>query len=57
MNKAFVRGNENKVVGYLADKLNFFDGSNKEEEGSDKASFLKSVENLKDNIDYESIKC
>ena len=56
MIKAFVNGDENKVAGYLADDFKSFDGSNKDDKGSDKASFLRSVKNWKDNIDYLSIK-
>tara|TARA_R110000868_G_scaffold11389_2_gene55795 strand:- start:24606 stop:25613 length:1008 start_codon:yes stop_codon:yes gene_type:complete len=56
MTKAFVSGDENKVASYLADDFKSFSGTNQADKGSDKASFLKSVKNWKDNIDYLSIK-
>jgi hypothetical protein len=56
MTKAFVSGDVDKVASYLADDFKSFNGTDKNDKGLDKASFLKDVKYWKDNVDYLSIK-
>ena len=57
MSQAFVSGDADKVAPYLADDFKAFNGTstNKDDKGQDKAAFLQTVKNWKDNIDYFSI--
>jgi len=57
MTKAFVKGDADKVAGFLADDFKSYDGTNtdKDDKGKDKAAFLKSVKFWKDDIDYLNI--
>ena len=57
MTQAFVNGDTDKVASYLADDFKTFSGTsiNKDDKGQDKAAFLQTVKNWKDNIDYFSI--
>jgi ketosteroid isomerase-like protein len=57
MTKAFVKGDVDKVAGFLADDFKSFDGTStdKEDKGKDKAAFLKGVKFWKDDIDYLNI--
>lgn len=56
MTKAFVSGDADKVASYLADDFKSFNGTNMNDKGGDKTSFLKGVKYWKDNVDYLSIK-
>ncbi|MFV8374127.1 nuclear transport factor 2 family protein [Flavobacterium sp. LB1P71] len=58
MTQAYVNGDADKVASFLADDFNSHNGtsSNKDDKGSDKASFLNEVKFWKDNVDYLSIK-
>ena len=57
MTKAFVAGDDKKVATYLADDFKSFNGTstNKDDKGADKAAFIASVKDWKDNTDYFSI--
>lgn len=55
MTKAFVSGDVDKVASYLADDFKSFNGTDMNDKGGDKASFLKDVKYWKDNVDYLSI--
>lgn len=56
MTKAFVSGDADKVSSYLADDFKSFNGTDMNDKGGDKASYLKRVKYWKDNVDYLSIK-
>ncbi|HEY4628723.1 MAG TPA: nuclear transport factor 2 family protein [Flavobacterium sp.] len=56
MTKAFVSGDVDKVASYLADDFKSFNGTDMNDKGGDKASYLKRVKYWKDNVDYLSIK-
>jgi hypothetical protein len=56
MTKAFVSGDADKVASFLADDFKSFNGTDMNDKGEDKASFLKDVKYWKDNVDYLSIK-
>jgi hypothetical protein len=57
MLQAFIKGDEKKVAGYLADDFKQFYGSNtnKDAKGSDKQNFLDDVKFWKDNFSYLSL--
>jgi len=57
MQQAFVKGDADKVAGYLADdfKQYYASSTNKDDKGGDKQSFLDDVKFWKDNISYLSI--
>lgn len=57
MTKAFVAGDADKVASYLTEDFKAYNGTsiNKDDKGQDKASFVKGVQNWKNNIDYLSI--
>lgn len=57
MTKAFVAGDADKVATYLADDFKSFNGTstNKDDKGQDKAAFIASVKEWKEDIDYLSI--
>ncbi|MFV5692207.1 nuclear transport factor 2 family protein [Flavobacterium sp. LT1R49] len=58
MTQAYVNGDADKVASFLADDFKSYNGtsSNKDDKGSDKASFLNEVKFWKDNVDYLSVK-
>ncbi|MDP2069854.1 MAG: nuclear transport factor 2 family protein [Lutibacter sp.] len=57
MLQAFIKGDEKKVAGYLADDFKQFYGSNtnKDAKGGDKQNFLDDVKFWKDNFSYLSL--
>ncbi|MHB1105696.1 MAG: nuclear transport factor 2 family protein [Lutibacter sp.] len=57
MMQAFVKGDADKVAGFLADDFKQYYGSssNKDDKGGDKQSFLDDVKFWKDNFNYLSI--
>ena len=57
MEQAFVKGDADKVAGYLADDFRqiYASNTNKDAKGADKQSFLEDVKFWKDNFDYLSI--
>jgi ketosteroid isomerase-like protein len=58
MTQAYVNGDADKVASFLADDFKSHNGtsSDKDDKGSDKASFLNEVKFWKENVDYLSIK-
>ncbi|MFV5695175.1 nuclear transport factor 2 family protein [Flavobacterium sp. LB3P122] len=57
MTHAYVSGDADKVASFLADDFKSYNGvsSDKDNKGSDKASFLNEVKFWKDNVEYLSI--
>lgn len=57
MTQAFVKGDTDKVSGYLADDFKSYNGTgtNKDDKGQDKDAFLKSSKSWKSDIDYLKI--
>lgn len=54
-NKALVSGDADKVATFLTDDFKAFNGTDKNDKGDDKTSFLRGVKWWKDNVSYLSI--